>query len=179
MVKYKLQIEDLAARHPGLSSGIAASYREAAQVCFGRHHSPPTDLTVDRGRTIQAFADWQPPDDRLKGAWANEIDATEAGAYCVALASVELTDNLVAVRRAETRSGVDYYLAQKGDSPADLESSHRLEVSGMDKGDAASVKGRLRQKVEQARNGRSCLPAIAAVVAFSSRLVSIQDASEK
>lgn len=179
MTRFKLRIQDLDARHPGLTKGIADGYREAAEVCLGRHHSPPTDLTVDRGRQINAVAEWHPPDDRTKHAWANEIDATEAGAYCVALAALELTDDLVAIRRAETHTGADYYVAPRGTLTIDLEDAFRLEVSGIDEGSPASVKTRLRQKLEQTARGRSSLPAIAAVVAFSSAQVAIADAKPK
>lgn len=179
MHRFKLQIQDLDARHPGLTAGVALGFREAAEVCFDRHHSPPTDLTVDRGEQIAALADWQAPDARTKHAWANEIDTTEAGAYCVALAAIELTDDLVAVRRAETYTGADYYVAKKGTSPGDLEDAFRLEVSGMDEGNQVSVKTRLRQKLEQTARGRSSLPAIAAVVAFSPPQVAIADAIPK
>jgi hypothetical protein len=179
MTKLKLQLQDLQARHPGLSTGIATSFREAAEVCLDRHHHPPTDITLERRRPVRAIAEWQQPDENLKRAWANEIDTTEAGACCVALAAVEVTDSLVAFARAETRTGADYYLAPKEASPEDLESSHRLEVSGINDGSEASVKMRLRQKIAQAQAGRSSLPAIAAVVAFSSRLVAIADAPQK
>ena len=179
MLKLNLHIDALDATHPGLTKGVAASYREAAEVCFSRHHSPPTDLTVERGQLLTAIAHWQAPDDRTKRAWANEIDTTEAGAYCVALAALELTDGLVAVSRAETHTGADYYVAPRGTIPTDLESASRLEVSGIDEGGQNSVKTRLRQKLEQAARGRSSLPAIAAVVAFSSAQVAIADAALK
>jgi hypothetical protein len=140
MLRFKLRIQDLESRHPGVTTGVAMGYREAAEVCLDRHHEPPTDVTVDRGKQINAVADWQVPDERTKRAWANEIDTTEAGAYCVALAAIELTDNLVAVRRAETHTGADYYVAPKGASPIDLEDAFRLEVSGMDEGTPSLAK---------------------------------------
>lgn len=179
MDKHRIQIQDLEARHPGLTTGVAMSYREAAEVCLARHHSPPTDLAVEHGSEITALAEWTVPDDRTKRAWANETDATEAGAYCVALAVIEVTDDLVAISRAETRTGADYYVAPKGTELADLERAYRLEVSGIDEGGLSSVRTRLRQKVEQALRGRSSLPAIAAVVAFSSASVAIADAEPK
>ena len=88
MLIIKIRIQDLDTRHPGLTTGVALGFREAAEVCLDRHHSPPTELTVDRGMQINAVADWQSPDERTKHAWANEIDTTEAGAYCVALGKV-------------------------------------------------------------------------------------------
>ena len=64
-----------------------------------------------------------------RGAWANRDDTTETGAYCLALANVEATRGLVAVRRAQGRTGVDYYLGPADSALEDLEASVRLEVS--------------------------------------------------
>jgi hypothetical protein len=179
MAKYQLQIQNLELRHPGVSKGVAASYYEAASVCLHRHHVSPKDFILRRISEAQAIASWQEPDERLLRAWANEIDATESGAYCMALAAVEITDNLVAVARAETRTGADYYLAPIGEDIADLESSHRLEVSGIDQGPDSGVEVRLRQKIKQAIAGNSNLPAIAAVVSFSGGVVVLADAIDK
>jgi hypothetical protein len=44
-------------------------------------------------------------------AWANTTDTTETGAYGIAIAAVEVTDGLVTVARAETRTGADYAIA--------------------------------------------------------------------
>jgi hypothetical protein len=120
-------------------------------------------------------ASWVPPNAALSAAWANEIDTTEAGAYCMALAAVEECDGLVAVSRAETRTGADYYLAPVGEDTEDLETSHRLEVSGMNAGNEGALRGRLRQKQKQAKSGKSSLPAIAAVVCFETKHVLIDD----
>lgn len=107
------------------------------------------------------------------GAWANESDATRDGAYAVSLAAVEVREDLVAMRRAETLTGADYYVAASGSDPDDLEHSFRLEVSGTDSGDMGVVRQRLMQKQAQARAGRSNLPAIAAVVGFKAIVVAI------
>lgn len=178
MIKYPLQIQNLEVRHPGVSQGVAASYCEAAAVCLHRHHVPPKDFILRRGSEIYAIASWETPDARVLRAWANEIDTTESGACCIALAAIEITDNLVAVMRAETRTGADYYLAPKGEALVDLESSHRLEISGIDRGSGSGVSARVRQKIKQALAGSSNLPAIAAVVSFSEGVVVVADAVE-
>jgi hypothetical protein len=80
---------------------------------------------------------------------------------------------LVAISRADTRTGADYYLGMPED--LDLEGAFRLEVSGVDQGDASVIRRRLKEKEAQARRGDSCLPAYACVVGFreASALVSI------
>ena len=70
-------------------------------------------------------------------------------------------------------SGADYYVAPIGSNPEDLENCIRLEVSGVSAGNEAVVQARLRQKVVQTANGKSNLPALAAVVGFKERLIAI------
>jgi hypothetical protein len=120
---------------------------------------------------VTASTEWEVTDSRTRSAWANEIDTTEAGAYACALAAVELCEGLVAVHRAETKTGADYYIAPMNTSPEDLESCIRLEVSGLDRGTIPSIVRRLKDKLEQAKSGKSNLPAIATVVGFRERLI--------
>jgi len=83
------------------------------------------------------MASWVKPDQRTLNAWANDIDATEFGAYGVSLAAVEVAKGLLAFSRTRTLTVADYYLAPAGTAPDDLENCLRLEVSGVDAGDAA------------------------------------------
>jgi len=131
------------------------------------------------GRIDKASAQWNAADERTRRAWANSDDATEAGAYGLALAAVEMMRGLVAVRRAETRTGADYYLGAPGAVMDDLEASVRLEVSGTDNGGEAVINGRLRQKLEQASKGRSNLPAIASVVGIGALQIVSADVEKK
>jgi len=174
-----LQFSDLNARHAGVSAGVANSYAEAVRVCLDRHHTSPVEFKLqDNDREEAATAEWAGTDERTKGAWANKDDATEAGAYGLALAAVEEMRGLVAVRRAETKTGADYYLGQPGSTLEDLEASIRLEVSGTDEGGKSVIGGRLRQKLEQAKKGKSNLPAIASVVGFSALHIVSADVEE-
>ena len=159
-------------RHLGLTKAIADSYTEAARVCLDRHHNPPADFFLHRGATrLEAFTQWSLTDERTRRAWSNETDATEDGAYALALAAVDLMDDMVAVHRAETKTGADYYISPKDSQSDDLENSFRLEVSGVDRGTEATVMQRLREKLGQAARGNSNLPAVASVVGFRTRVI--------
>jgi hypothetical protein len=114
------------------------------------------------------------PDDRTRAAHANSIDATEAGAYGVALATVEVEEDLVTIGRCETLTGADWYLAPIGTDPVDYEECYRLEVSGTDEGDQRTITQRLREKAAQTERGQSNLPAIASVVGFKALSVVIE-----
>lgn len=163
----QLPLRDMADRHSGLTPSVANSYIEAASVCLSRHHTSPITILIQKeSKVTQAVATWGAVDERTRNAWANESDATRDGAYACALAAVELTANMVAVRRAETLTGADYYIGPQGQVVEDLENCLRLEVSGVDRGNDTIITQRVKKKIEQAAVGRSNLPAMACVVGF-------------
>ena len=106
-----LPINALHERHIGLTPPLSDSFTEAATVCFARHHKSPVNVVVENPNNSRLKVEFADPDSRTKSAWANDIDATEAGAYCVCLAAVEAVEQLVAVRRAETLTGADWFVA--------------------------------------------------------------------
>jgi hypothetical protein len=175
----RLRLENMHERHRALTPAIAASYNEAAAVCMSRHHTSPVELTLsDNGVDAPGELAWSVPDDRTLGAWANDIDATEMGAYGCVIAGVEEIRGLFAVRRAETRTGADYYIGPVGSGLDDLEDCYRLEVSGLDAGSRRDVANRLLRKIRQAGEGKSSLPAIAGVFGFLAKLLMLRDVPE-
>lgn len=172
----QLQFLSLFPRHIGVGPGQSATFGEAARVCLSKHHqSPSTFKLTDNGMATSSAANWQPPDVILRNAWNNDTDATEQGACAIALAAIDLTRGLVAIRRAETKSGADFYLGKPGQQVDDLETSYRLEISGIDRDDRQLLGSRLRKKLRQLKKGLSNLPAIAVVVGFSTLNVLAED----
>src|ERR1051326_1501978 len=107
-----LVLEGLSDRHHGITKAIGDGYLEAACVCLSRHYDRAVVFVVEvDGEASENPVHWRIPDERTKGAWANETDAAEAGAYAMSLAAVETREKLVAIRRAETLTGSDYYIA--------------------------------------------------------------------
>src|SRR5271157_5608604 len=136
----ELPIHNLAERHPGVTQAIGESYTEAARVCLDRHHASPIDIKIKTNSEEQdAVVQWQSCDERTLAALANVTDTTENGAYACALASVELTRKMVAIHRAEIKTGADYYIAPPGTKLDDLENCIRLEISGVDTGHEAII----------------------------------------
>lgn len=167
-----LPIYDMSDRHWGLTPELAESCTQAARVCLDRHHVSPIDFSIEDSVQCQlAAVEWTKTDRRIRAAWANDIDTTEFGAYACALAAVELRHGFVAVGRAETRTGADFYVGQATSSGTDLGDRIRLEVSGTDAGSPSTIAWRLQTKLRQAGAGDSLLPAIAAVVGFRARQV--------
>ena len=170
----KLILEALDERHPGLTEGVALYLAEAAYVCLARYHQTPVEFSVERvPQTFKRTVDFLSPNERTQNAHANDTDATEAGAYGMSLAAVESVLGMVAVGRAETLTGADWYIAPTGEKVEDFENCTRLEVSGVGGGSSADVTHRLLTKIMQTRHGQSNLPAIAAVVGFRVRQISI------
>lgn len=175
-----IRLDAMHERHRALTPPIAGSYREAASVCLSRHHTSPVDITLsDNGKDLLAELAWESPGQRTLDAWANTTDATEAGAYGCVIAGVELLRGQYAVRRAETGTGADYYIGPIGSGSIDLEDCLRLEVSGIGTGDQRDVSKRLLEKVRQARQGNSSLPAMAGVMGFSAKLLMVRDVREE
>lgn len=162
-------------KHPGVTAAVCESSSEAAEVCLARHHTAPeTPLSISCcGNSASLLLHWNEPADDAKRAWNNRDDATRDGAYIVSLAAIESELGLVALLRAETRTGADYYVGQSGST--DLENAYRLEVSGVDSGDRGRLKSRLRNKIVQATKGDSDLPAYASVVGFRSAIVMVEE----
>jgi hypothetical protein len=102
-----LLFTDLSKRHVGVSDGISASYAEAACVCLDRHHTSPSEFELrDNLKADTATAKWIKADQRVTNAWSNEIDATEFGAYALALAAIEVMRGFVAARHVSSMRGV-------------------------------------------------------------------------
>lgn len=174
-----LPLTNMDERHTGLPHHTAGHYLDAAKVCLDRHHSSPVEFNLqDDSNESKTQVEWTCADERCRQGHANEIDATEAGAYAFALAATELSKGLIAVRRAETNTGADYYIGPANEDIEDLENCWRLEVSGTNKGSVADVKRVLKEKVEQAVRGNSNLPALAAVIGFQAKLIMLRTAEE-
>jgi hypothetical protein len=176
----RLNLESMHQRHRALTQVIAAYYKEAASVCLNRHHASPVFINVsDNGAESEAEVCWKVPNSRTTDAWANATDTTEAGACACVIAAIEYVRGLFAVRRAETRTGADYYIGPQGSGEDDLEDCLRLEVSGVDVGNNSVVAARLGAKAEQAQRGESNLPAVAGVIGFSAKVLMIRDVPEE
>jgi len=123
---------------------------------------------------LDAALEWELPSARARAGWANHPEATEHGACALVLASVESALGLVAISRAETRSGADYYVAPVGSDPTEMESAIRLEISGVDSGSVRLLYGRVRRKIEQVLRGTGDLPAFVGVVGFGCKRIVLE-----
>lgn len=146
----KLRLDET---HPGMTEARARAHAEAACVCVARHHSSPAVYEVrNQDRPADLPLEWEDPGERMLASWANANEATEAGAVALVLAALERCTGMVAVRRAETRTGADYYVGPPGSGRDDLEHCLRLEISGVDRGAASTIYARV-SRIQPSRPG--------------------------
>ena len=170
----KLDPEEIATRHYGITRPVAEAMVEAASVALARRHGSPTEATISDGpRSERATLVWNRPSERANAAWSDAGRATEWGAEALAVLAVERLRGRTVISRASRGTRVDFYVAREGES---LESAILLEVAGTD---AGSVRALLAEKAAQAAANPERLPAVAAVVGFREPRIMIADADSR
>ena len=121
------------------------------------------------------IAHWSAPTAAHVASHGNTDDATENGAYCLAIAAIEQELGLFFISRAERKTGADIY-ADADPFAQDMETAHRVEVSGIDLGGIAAIRERLRRKLLQLGAVPSSNPEIAVVVGFEEATILVRKA---
>jgi len=141
---------DLADENPWgqLSSGIRSAFTEAAAVMLNLHHNPKISFSgtwIQNGASTSLSVVWSMPDQVARDSHGNAKDATEYGAYAIAIHAVTLLGWKV-LGRLQQGSGGDWYAFDANEGK-----NMKIEVSGTSEGDAP--KARLNQKIAQAKGG--------------------------
>jgi hypothetical protein len=154
-----------------LSRSHVENMVDAARVMLDKFHVSPQSFEITWLKMRHLDLEWAPPQEVHRQTHANELDATETGAYGLAFVTIHEGDYIVQ-RRAHHGSGSDYLLTRRGEPDNDFV---RLEVSGVARGDGLS--GRLRDKVAQLGNGDLQRPGLAVVVGFEVAKVCVEEVS--
>jgi len=168
----RLRLESLAADTFGMSAEWGAAIAQAAAVCLKEEgHSSGIMLSVDGSVSNRFTLTWIEPSMSAHRCWADSEDATEHGAYAVAIVLVHELTPLTVVERSKKGTGFDYWLGER-DHPTPLfQEKSRLEVSGIRTGTNALVLAREQAKIKQvnlhATEATKSLPAIVVIVEFS------------
>jgi len=171
-----LPIHDMASRHPGLTEFTAGNWLEGARVSLDRHHEPPATFTLTRDEAHSPVrVSWTPADEATRAAWANQLDASEAGAYSCALAAVELETGMVAIFRAPHESGADYFVAPPGAPLDDSSQWVRVEIAGRSTASPAALARLIADKLEQLGNASRTTPGLACVIGFGASSIRLAD----
>jgi hypothetical protein len=159
-----LRLQHLPEQCRCLSENHVANHVDAASVMLHKFHAPPAQgLLDDNGAASGIQVEWNAPDELLLSTHANELDATEDGAYAVAFATM-LSKGFVVRRRAHHGSGSDYLMTRAGEPDNDF---WKLEVSGVARPrDTTALRARLNAKLSQLGRGDLARPGVAVVVGF-------------
>jgi hypothetical protein len=161
-----LDLTTLTAGHPGLSANVASSFVDAGAVCLEHHgheHGVVLSGNGDCSRTWRLF--WPPATDQTRRTWRDMAEATEYGACGIAILVVKEHTGYSVLERARKYQGCDYWLGEEDDLP--FQNKARLEISGILHGNDASVRQRVKEKVEQTRQSDgSGIPAYIVIVEF-------------
>lgn len=166
-----LDLRAASAAH-ALTPSVWGAWSEAAAVTLERFHAAPPPpvqcaIALPEERNVEARLAWRPTNDRCRRSHANEIDATEWGAYAIATVAAHAVDGWRIVGRTAHASGADIWMQRPSDPPDEMV---RLEVSGMaagkDASAASTLRARFREKIDQLGAGDRSRPGIAIVVGF-------------
>ena len=144
---------------------------ESASVVLWRFHTPPrtegkwqhcSHAANPANHAEDAAVVWNEPSKEQLETYGNAKEATEMGAYAIALAVADQLGFTVLGRAGQT-SGSDWVMIRKGEPSNDY---YRLEVSGMAAIGYEKPEQRLARKLEQLRAGDLQRPGIAVVVRF-------------
>lgn len=166
-----IKLELLGGGAPGITPKWGACLAEAASFCLqDQKHSSGVRLRVDGDYKSHFRVLWISPDDQeqLERCWRDAEVATELGAYGIAALIVPVLTHYSVVERSRKGPGFDYWLGEPGTSDRLFQNKARLEVSGIRKGGESHVRQRVRQKTSQTNKSDGALPAVVAVVEFSS-----------
>jgi hypothetical protein len=145
-----------------ISPGMRDALLEAARVMLDVYHAhaPTAGTWISESGTQDTQVHWTPATQQMKSTHGNAKDATEDGAYALAVhAAHEL--GLQVLGRMPQGSGADWYVVD----PTQPQTLMKLEVSGI--AQEGSPGYRLNQKLEQAQTGTIVANGLAVVFRFA------------
>lgn len=154
----------------GLTSTYLNHLIEAATHCLFLHsHPSPVPLRITGDHAVIGSLDWDQPPLFHEHTWADRGEATEYGAYAVALLVATRLTGRNYVQRSVRSTGIDLWLSSGIDEHGVFQRSARLEVSGIFDGDDKRIAARLeRKRLQTQQSDTTSLVAYVVIVEFSS-----------
>ena len=151
----------------GISVAYGSFLAEAASFCLKwKKHPSPVSLHVSGKTLVILRLHWKDPGTDATRTYTDLEEATEYGAYGVALVTVVKLTGIPYVERSAKGTGIDYWLTD-GTDGAPFQKAARLEISGILDGDDAAIMSRLNRKIAQTERSKSTsIPAYVAIVEF-------------
>jgi hypothetical protein len=117
---------------------------------------------------------WEQLTEQHYRTYADIQEATEQGAYGVAILVVREAAGKTVLERAAKGGGFDFWIGDEEDSELPFQGLARLEVSGILEGDDSKIQARTKQKQSQVARSDGRTPALIAIVEFSRPLASLE-----
>lgn len=173
---FSLDLNDLKGGAYGVTAALGECYAQAASVCLeDQGHLIPTVMKVHADTEVShASIRWGAVDDQMRRSWNDKENATENGAYGIAILVVLKIKHLHVLERSKKRTGFDYWLGSP-DEDEPFQKKARLEVSGIRKGSRDLISGRVNQKLEQTKKSDGKYPAVVVVVEFGTPQTHVVD----
>ncbi|MDD9859041.1 MAG: hypothetical protein OXU40_01160 [Nitrospira sp.] len=174
---FSLDLNDLKSGAYGITAALGECYAQAASVCLeDQGHLSPTMMKVHADTGVShASIRWDAVDDQMRRSWNDRENATENGAYGIAILVVLKIKHLHVLEQSKKGTGFDYWLGSPDDEDAKFETKARLEVSGIRKGSRALISGRVNQKLDQTKKSDGKHPAVVVVVEFGTPQTHVVD----
>jgi hypothetical protein len=159
---------------PGLTRACGTLLAEAAAVCLEeRQHATGVTLQLTGVRSAQFPMQWPPVTDQARRSHNDLQEATERGAYGIAILVVCEFTGMVVVERSKKGPGFDYWLGDEDDGQL-FAGKARLQVSGILSGPRSQLQARARQKKEQIKPSDHLAPGYVAVVEFGTPIACVE-----
>ena len=180
MTPPKINLAALGDGMPGLTSACGTMLAESAAVCFEDcEHQTGVQLQLRLAGMVMTFEalgmmpieafhlEWSAVDEQQKRCYNDLQEATERGAYGVAILVLKELTGKVVVERSKKGPGFDYWLAA-GDDELLFTGKARLEVSGILSGTVSEIHTRAKQKKAQIKPSQHLAPGYVAIIEFGS-----------
>lgn len=151
----------------GLLDGFAQYLGSCAAVCLEKNtHSSGVEMAVEGDHNAAYCLSWQQLTEKDHHTCADLQEATEYGAYGIAILVVRDTAGKTVVERSAKGPGFDFWIGDEEDAELPFQGLARLEVSGILDGHAAAIRARTGVKKKQVTPSDKLAPALIAVVEF-------------
>lgn len=169
-----LDLNELADGLPAITPSFGRYLAEAGAVCLeSQGHQQGQSLILQGDQSLQYALKWPTVNDQMQRSLNDQEEATEFGATGIAVLLAKKVVGYAVVERSRKGTGFDYWLGDESLIP--FQNKARLEISGIRKGNAETVRSRVRTKLKQTGpSDQTGLPAYVMVIEFSQPLVDMR-----
>ena len=128
----RIDIDEGAFVSAGLTNAVGVYYAQAASVCLQtKAHKPGVAIRVDGDFVSHPPLLWVEVGNDIVSYWGDLQEATEHGAYGLAVLLVVRLAEVVVLERSWKGTGFDFWLGPKGPTAPLFQDKRCLEVSGI------------------------------------------------